>query len=224
MICAETTPLLELALDGELDARTALQVEEHLASCKPCAAQFGELTALQKAVRQHLTRYEPPASLRRELFPQRRRAILAGLSAAVAAAVVFGMLRPDPLADEVAAAHFRSLQANHLLDVVTSDQHTVKPWFQGKVDFGVPVRDLAQEGFPLLGGRVDYLGGHPAAAVVYGRAAHRINVFVFPDGDAPRRSFSRRGFNEVRFSKDGLTYWLVSDVALGELERLASLL
>jgi anti-sigma factor RsiW len=128
--------------------------------------------------------------------------------------------------DAVIAAHVRSLLANHLTDVASSDQHTVKPWFQGKLDYSVSVTDWAAEGFPLAGGRLDYVEDMPAAALVYRRAQHVINLFVWPSksgSEEPVQRLSRRGYGAYRWSKDGMSYWAVSDVNDADLRKFVEL-
>jgi anti-sigma factor RsiW len=230
MTCAETTPLLELELDGELDARSVLEVREHLQRCPGCTRQAASLRALSDAARTHLTRFEPPPGLERRLLrplrPSRPRVVWAAsaLAAAAAVAVVATLPRREPLADEAVAAHARSLQLDHAIDVVSTDQHTVKPWFEGKVGFAVPVHDYAAEGFPLAGGRLDYLDGRPAAAVVYRHGKHVLNLFVVDaEGarDASPRREDLRGFTCWRWTSGGLRYLLVGDVSEPELGALA---
>jgi anti-sigma factor RsiW len=172
----------------------------------------------------------PPAA--RPVRRARRWAAAIAPLAAVAALVVFlgPHLSPEAshsgAADAIVDAHVRSLLANHLTDVASSDQHTVKPWFQGKLDYSVPVTDWASEGFPLLGGRLDYLEETPAAALVYKRAQHVVNLFVWPNkgGDDGRlQEFSRRGYHAYRWTKNGMNYWAVSEVNDADLRRFVQL-
>ena len=144
-------------------------------------------------------------------------------SLAALAASLFLVTAPihqrSPIEDEILASHVRSLLVNHLTDVATSDQHTVKPWFNGKIDFSPPVVDLAPQGFPLLGGRIDYIGGRVVAALIYRRQAHLINLFIWPASAAGPTTASRDGYNMENWSEDGLTFWAVSDVSAGEVEK-----
>ena len=157
-------------------------------------------------------------------------------AAACATLVATVALRParDEAGEEIVDAHVRSLQADHLTDVASSDQHTVKPWFQGRIDFAVPARDFSAQGFVLAGGRLEMISAHPAAALVYRRRQHVLNLFVSPatpgssgspgSTNEPRRDFSLRGYRVSTWTQEGLSYRLVSDVAPSESDELISLL
>lgn len=129
------------------------------------------------------------------------------------------------LEGELTGSHVRALMANHLTDIASSDQHTVKPWFQGKLDYSPPVQDLGMQGFPLVGGRLDYLSGRAVAALVYRRHDHLINVFVWPDsGDGQTTLGAHQGYNVLHWRGGGMQYWAVSDVNAAELQTLGRLL
>jgi anti-sigma factor RsiW len=154
-----------------------------------------------------------------------------GLGAACAAMIVFLMLSPlhpgginPSLTEQIVAGHIRALQPGHLEDVASSDRHTVKPWFAGRLDFTPPVRDFAAQGFPLRGGRLDYLAGRPVAALIYQRDKHVINLFVWPSGDdraTPPRTARQHGYNIVHWTQDGMTFWAISDVEIEQLRDFA---
>jgi anti-sigma factor RsiW len=178
------------------------------------------------------------SALRREKeaqsFVSRWRWVIAGASLFAAVAIIWTVATvasrqspDDVLAQEVVASHVRSMMANHLADVPSSNQHTVKPWFDGKLDFSPTVKDLSQQGFSLYGGRLDYIGNRPVAALVYQRRQHSINVFVWPTTDAPvktEKASERQGYNVIRWSKAGMNYWAVSDLNLAELQQFVQLL
>jgi anti-sigma factor RsiW len=152
---------------------------------------------------------------------------LGSASAPPAPPLAFLVLTPaeQNLTEQLAAAHVRALQPGHLEDVVSTDQHTVKPWFDGRIDFAPPVRDLAAAGFPLKGGRLDYIDGRPVAALVYQRDKHIIDLFVWPgaaDAVSNPATDDRTGYNIVHWIQDGMTFWAVSDVDRGQLRAFTA--
>ena len=237
MTCDEAEILLHALIDGELDAGHARAVEDHIAGCPRCAAQLASYREMSKIIAGADVRYKAPLELRRRIeasLPQpkqapSRRAVLRGfamgsaVSAIAATGLVAIILRSDDEArieTEVVSAHLRSLQAGHLTDVLSTDQHTVKPWFNGKLDVAPPVIDLTAQGFTLIGGRLDYVDTRPIGAIVYRRRAHVINLFVAQTASAERRAAkieTIQGFNIRRWSERGLNYWAVSDLAADEL-------
>jgi anti-sigma factor RsiW len=240
MSCTETEILLHALLDGELDAGHAREVEAHVTNCPHCAAQMRAYRELQQAMRAAQLRFTAPASLRRRIekafpvAPQRassRRSVLKGfvmgtaLSTAMAASLVVAVFRTDQdqqVLGDVVSAHVRSLQANHLTDVQTSDQHTVKPWFNGKLDIAPPVVDLTAQGFTLIGGRLDYVDGKDVASVVYRRRKHVINLFVTQASGSEQHGTkldTMQGFNIRRWTAQGLEFFAVSDINPEELQE-----
>lgn len=199
---------------------------QHLRSCLSCAvgthARYYEAPAgLEHKIRSRLLEEAAPAANWRWV------AIAAAVLLAVSAAwnVWFLRSRVDPrqvLASEVLSAHVRSLAGTHLLDVPSSDNHTVKPWFDGKLDFAPPVKEV--DGFTLLGGRLEYINGRSVAALVYGRRQHTINLFVWPSSQpASNLSETRNGYHLESWSRDGMTFWAVSDINDLELREFVSL-
>jgi anti-sigma factor RsiW len=243
MTCDEAEILLHALIDGELDAGNARAVEDHIAGCPHCAAQLADYREMSKVMAGADLRFAAPPSLRRRveaslpqtrtLNPQtrtlNRRWMLRGFAmgsavSAIAATGLFAIvLRDDDqqrILSEVVSAHLRSLQAGHLTDVVSTDQHTVKPWFNGRLDVSPPVIDLTGQGFTLIGGRLDYVDNRAIGAVVYKRRAHVINLFVAQTSNMerkPARIETVQGFNIRRWSDRGLNYWAVSDIGVDEL-------
>jgi anti-sigma factor RsiW len=231
-------------LDGELVATDAAELEAHLAGCPSCGRFRDDRIALRTAIAARIPRLEAPDLLRRRVrvalreasAPSRARRPAAWRWLALAASLVIvsvGSWRlgtrhtaSEILTDEVLASHVRSLMPGHLSDVVSTDQHTVKPWFNGKLDFSPPVHDFSGRGYPLLGGRLDYLNGRPVAALVYGRRQHLINVFLWPatgpaGGGAP---VVRQGYHLLHWTTPEYAYWVASDLGLPELTDFAGLL
>jgi anti-sigma factor RsiW len=243
MTCDEAEILLHALIDGELDAGHAREVEDHIAGCPHCAELLQVYREMSKATADAGLRYTAPPELRRRIeaslpqasLPQAqtqapsRRAVLRGfamgsaVSALAATGLVAIVLRNDDeqrIESEVVSAHLRSLQAGHLTDVLSTDQHTVKPWFNGRLDVAPPVVDLTAQGFTLIGGRLDYVDARPIGAIVYRRRQHVINLFVAQTASTERKAAkieTIQGFNIRRWSDHGLNYWAVSDLAADEL-------
>jgi anti-sigma factor RsiW len=229
--CPDKELLLHALVDGELDAGNVLALEAHTATCANCAAELAAIREVRARLQAAPLGYSAPHSLLERLAaalaeaeappPRRRRGmgletwVLSGTGAAIAASFALAALVPAgaSLQLELVDAQARSLQASHLVDVETSDRHTVKPWFNGKIDFAPPVVDLAPQGYPLVGGRLDRIHGRRVAALVFHRRAHVINLFVWP-GDAPAEAHLERkeGYSLVRWGAGGLVFWAVSDV------------
>ena len=238
--CPDKQAELHAYLDGELDPINAQAFEAHLKTCPACASELSTLQGLRDRMSDPALREAAPSALRQriesmieaETAPARRRlprvlpwALSGGLGAALAASLAVMVVLPatTTLETQLVDNHVRSTLALHLVDVETSDRHTVKPWFNGRIDFAPPVVDLAPQGFPLVGGRVDYLQGRVVAALVYRRNKHVINVFVRPAQDGlrwPVSETSRDGYSLVRWTENGLEFWAVSDVEGKDLELL----
>lgn len=247
MRCEEAQPLMDSYLDGELDLVRNLEIERHLETCPECAPIGQSALDLRSAIREEVPYFRASRTLRqgvraiardqgRTRAPRASVASWRWMGAAAAIVLVLGVVgsrnwlgpsHGELLGQEIVAGHVRSLMANHLADVASGDQHTVKPWFDGKLDFAPPVVDLTQEGFPLVGGRLDYLDGHSAAALVYQRRLHYINLFVWPSASEqntePVRQF-REGYNIFQWNRGGMTFWAVSDLANDEMATFSALL
>jgi anti-sigma factor RsiW len=232
--CPDKELLLHALADGELDAGNVLALEAHMATCPACAAELAAIREVKHRLRAAPLAYKAPADLlarvdaaieEAERPPPRRRIgaetwVLGGGMGAIAASLALLALAPSSagLQSQLIDAQARSLEAQHLVDVQTSDRHTVKPWFNGKVDFAPPVVDLAPQGYPLVGGRLDRVDGKRVAALVFRRRAHVINLFIWP-GDAPAAPAvdHKQGYSLVRWGRGGLIFWAVSDVDSGDL-------
>jgi anti-sigma factor RsiW len=254
MSCELTQRFVPGYLDGELDLVRTIEMETHLKSCAACARELESQQALRDALRRGSLAHVAPAALRERIQSSLRTSSgpdvreskikwpslnfwqLAGAFAVLALISISGWqwtarLRAPSngqrIAAEVFASHVRSLEANHLMDVASTDQHTVKPWFDGKLDFSPPVEDLANDGYPLAGGRLDYLEGREVAALVYQRRKHFINVFVWPDASgvsSVRGMESWQGYNMMRWLRGGFQFWAVSDVSAPDLADFVRLL
>jgi anti-sigma factor RsiW len=241
---------LSAHIDGELDAGDALDVAAHLAQCEACSTEYTLLLNTVESMHQHLPPLRAPNALRERVVaaihapneqprarqsraPRMYRAWAAAAAVVVMIGTAYGIgvrvATPSaaPLAEAVLTAHVRSLQLGHLTDVVSSDQHTVKPWFTGKLDFSPSVPRFESEGFPLVGGRLDYVGNRAVAALVYQRRAHIINVLTYPAESAAAAAphiETRRGFQIANWSAGGMAYWVVSDLNADELRTFCSLM
>lgn len=254
MSCEMTHSVLHGYLDGELDAARAAEFEQHLLSCPQCVAELESQENLRSTLQSAGLRERAPEKLRRNLqaaisgsaesvktvTPMRPRTSVRPtwwltLAAAAVFAVVLGSrflpnLTQGRGGDEMTAAivdaHLRSLQPGHLEDVISTDQHTVKPWFDGRIDFAPPVRDFVSDGFPLQGGRLDIVRGKTVAVLVYGRRKHIINVFVWPTGerDESPQLGSQLGYNWIDWRKGGMEFSAISDVSAPDLVELQKLI
>jgi anti-sigma factor RsiW len=253
MVCEHATRAeLSGYADGELPLEDQRWWDVHLEQCAACRQGLSRIRSLRTSLRHHLPPSEPSSAFREELrqlirseetagvlrAPLRRRTWPMALGGALAATLVFALglglgrvsgrgTAGDPIIAQVVAGHVRSLEVDHLVDVASSEHHVVKPWFAGKLDFSPPVPDLAEAGFPLAGGRVDYVGGRQVAALVYRGGPHYINLLVWPAaGGATSRCdrdpiVVRQGFNLAHGHAAGMDFWAISDLNRGELEKFA---
>jgi len=248
--CQTPQESIHAYVDGELDLARSLEVEQHMQECQVCAGAYRNQIALRSAFKEGSLYHSAPAGLEKRI-----RASLRGeaksevghrlfgwnwLPVGVALACVLLMalviwqaapgLRPsgdELLAREMVSNHVRSLQLEgHRTDVISSDQHTVKPWFDGKLDFAPPVKDFSSQGFPLLGGRLEYLHNRAVAALIYQRQKHYINLYIWPAEHSNATSevgTKRQGYNLLHWTNSGMTYWAISDLNGVELHEFARL-
>lgn len=243
MECSEMQhELLTAYADHEADGAQAAAIERHLRSCGSCQTEYARQVALRETMKTGATYYTAPPHLLRRIrnglslpaapapwwrrwrIPQLWPAFVSAV--AVAWSIGFYLALPDAedgLADEIVSGHIRSQLSTHLRDVESSDRHTVKPWFNGRLDFSPPVYDLALDGFPLLGGRVDYLNRRPVAALVYRSGGHTINLFVLPVDESTQdqvpQASVRQGYSVVHWVYRGMAFWAVSDTDPGDLGK-----
>lgn len=245
MDCTLDRHLLDGYLDGELGFERALEVEAHVASCPGCASQVESWKQVRAMMQSTDLYHRAPAPLEEKVRKLATRSarkdsksvswlqrwVWAGGGAAFASAALlaaFVVSRPvgTVAEQEIVTNHVRSLMANHLMDVISTDQHTVKPWFDGKIEFAPPVQDFAVQGYPLVGGRLDYLNEGKVAVLVYHRALHVINLYVWPAGDnggSPIGAGTIEGYNVLSWKKNGFQFRAVSDLNLAELRDFANL-
>ncbi|HTD05716.1 anti-sigma factor [Undibacterium sp.] len=256
MNCQESRRLMQAFVDQQLAPQDAQAVAGHLAGCPVCSAELKQLNSLRDAIRAQGVQHAAPEHLRRRIqlavreqarpaiprranWKQRLRDlpwawINLGLTSACALGLAAVLVLPpsagsgeDQLAQELTDSHFRSLLVDHLADVASSDQHTVKPWFTGKLDFAPPVYDFAQQDYPLIGGRLDYADRRTVAALVYKHKRHVLNLFIWPAPGAAHtgvRHMSKQGYQLLHWSQAGMQYWLISDMNAADLNGFESLL
>ena len=245
MKCESIRPCVEPYVDGELSAWRRFLVHRHLQRCPTCAARLAEARWLRDRIRAEAPRFAAPESLRASVMAlpggsQARAAqrgpdyrwrwmatgALAGCILTVvtflAGTVAFDRRASEDLASSAVAAHVRATLGNQLMQVASSDQHTVKPWLSARLDYSPPVQDFAAEGFPLVGGRIEYLDGHPVAVLVYRYRQHTVDVFVRPEGTSPAKFEPRtiRGFHVLPAEGQGMEWLVVSDAGADALAPL----
>ena len=251
MSCQKTHELIHGYLDGELDLLRSLEVEQHMHECEICARNYRMQTTLRSSLKNDSLYYAAPEQLKKriqsslrkearsEMLPRGFRWRWLTIGASLAFMLLIGVfawrlmpasIRPsgdELLAQEVVSEHVRSLQmAGHLTDVLSSDQHTVKPWFNGKVDFAPPVNDFKGQDFRLYGGRLEYLNNRPVVTLVYQRRLHYINLFIWPAeqaGSSGEVAIQRQGYNLIHWTGSGMNYWAISDLNGVELHEFARL-
>ena len=250
MSCQTAQEFIHAYADGELDLSRSLEVEQHMQECEVCASAYRNQTALRSAFKDSSLYHSAPAKLEKRIRSSLRheaksevgrrsfgwRWLPAGAALAFVLLMAFIIWRTVPglrpsgdelLAQEIVSNHVRSLQLEtHRADVISSDQHTVKPWFDGKLDFAPPVKDFSSQGFPLIGGRLEYLNNRAVAALIYQRQKHYINLYIWP---AEQRNATgevagkRQGYNLLHWTNSGMNYWAVSDLSLNELLQFRTL-
>jgi anti-sigma factor (TIGR02949 family) len=246
--CNEVRTLLQAYIDDELDLSSSMEIGKHLENCANCDREYQSAQALRQAVASAALYYWAPADLQKRvrsvvrqesraetpsrLLPWSLLGVAAGL--ALVALIAWGLINSQArssqsslLAQEVLSSSMRSLIAGPLTDVQSSDQHTVKPWFAGKLDFSPSVQDYAAQGFPLAGGRLDYVDNRPVAALVYRHQQHVINLYTWPSSgtaNAPLQEHNFQGYNVFSWIQNGMSYWAVSDMDAGELQQFAKLI
>jgi len=236
--CPDQMMLLGGLLDGELDAANTALAEAHVARCSGCREELDRQQAVRNLIAADGVRYPAPAAMQQrieaaipELLPTRARRPMLGwlgpaVGGALAASLAMLLIQPSQqagLEQQLISSHVRSLQPGHLTDVQTTNQHIVKPWFNGRIDFSPPVPELADQGFPLAGGRLDSIGGKTVAAIVYHRRLHTVNLYVWPDNGGRERAFVKDGFAVTEWSRNGLRYSAISDIPPGEVQQFKTL-
>ena len=251
MNCGDANRVLAAYADGEVDGLRAYAIRHHLRGCAACATTHHDVLALRTRIRAEVPRFTAPLALRERLratlaagnaarpspspgAPERWRWLAAGVAAGSLATVlawwvgtaVLDRRANDDLAAEAVTTHVRATLGNHLVQVASSDQHTVKPWLSARLDYAPPVREAPLDGVVLVGGRIDYLDRHPVAALVYRYREHTIDVFVRPEATRAPPSSLRvvRGFNVAHATGAGMDWLAVSDVNPAALSALVAAL
>jgi anti-sigma factor RsiW len=247
--CQETQELIHGYLDGELDLVKSLEIERHLETCDGCKQSLENLVALRGAIRNNAPYFSAPADFRSSLRTALRKEakgtkserfswnwlrIGSAFASIVALCIVVWLIVPmrakppseDLLAKEIVSDHIRSMLGEHMMDVESSNQHTVKPWFDGKLEYAPQVTNLSDKGFTLVGGRLDYINGRRVAALVYQREKHFINLFTWPtdEKDSAPQLGAMQGYNMLHWNRNGMAYWAVSDLNAAELRTFTDLL
>jgi len=253
MTCQDCGEFIDAYIDNELDVSAVVQVRQHVRDCSRCRQLLESRKVVQTLLGNPQVRFEAPDSLSGKIQsilpaassgtkPQTRAGsavpwFSVPLAMAAAITILLGLVflfqngilnrsLGNRLETEVISSHIRSLLATHLLDIPSTDQHTVKPWFAGKLKFSPPVQDFADNGFRLIGGRLDFINGREVAAVVYQRNKHVINLFIWPSESSrttATQGFARDGYNVLDWARGGFEFWLVSDVNAKDLRDLADL-
>jgi anti-sigma factor RsiW len=246
--CQATQQLIHGYADGELDLTKCVEIDQHLRECSACAQTYADLQALRTAIQDGAPYFDVPPSLQKRIqssvgkatkaapltpvFPWRLLAVAASLALVLLAGwSLLGVLSSDSdssiLTRELLASHIRSqMLPGHRVDVESSNQHVVKPWFDGKIDFSPAVKDFTEQGFPLVGGRLDYLDNRQVAALVYTRREHVINLFIWPSppgSEAASGRLSRQGYHLIHWTQAGMNYWAVSNLNEAELQDFVRL-
>lgn len=237
--CVDHELLLGGLVDGELDAANTALVEAHVARCEACREELERLQAVRSLLQIEGVRDRAPQSLTRriaslpELAPKAANQnrvpswLAPGVVGALAASLAtISFVTPATTAavdQDLVSSHVRSLQPGHLTDVQTTNQHIVKPWFNGRIDFAPPVPELADKGFPLVGGRLDSIDGKTVPAIVYKRRLHTVNLYVWPTKESGERAFVKEGFAVREWTRNGLRFAAVSDIPAAELEQFEEL-
>lgn len=250
MDCQEARDVIHAYFDGELDLVRTLDFERHIHDCQSCSRAHKGLAAMRTSIRGTGLYYKAPLGLEQRIRADVRKARGEGEGRtiptipivwrwmAMAASLAFiavalwtllrtpGVSQEKLLAQEVRASHVRSLMGTHLMDVESTDQHTVKPWFDGKLDFAPDVRDFKADSFPLIGGRLDYLADRPVAALVYRHDKHFINLFIWPapnETDRGETELVEKGYSIIHWVRAGINYWAISDTSDQTLRRFVDL-